>query len=263
MDDPPEIADIDDEELGKRLAMAQQMEALRQSNESLQHFAYVASHDLQEPLRVVANYLRLLERRSADKLDEQSLRYLHTAVTGAERMKELIYGLLAFSRVGSNAAAFADVPLNEVIEQALANLSLALKDVKGKVTVNGQAHIVYGDQTQLVQLVQNLLGNALKFRTEEPPRITVETEISRTHWIVSVTDNGIGIAKEDCGRVFEIFQRLHSQDRFPGSGMGLAICRRIVEHHGGTIQAMPRKDGKCGTCVCFTISRLINGPAGA
>src|SRR5690606_4647493 len=212
---------------------------LAERNEELQQFAYVASHDLQEPLRMVTSFLQLLERRYTDELDDTARQYIEFAVDGARRMQALIKDLLAYSRVGTHGKGFAPVDMDGVLETALRDLGPALEDVGGRVEA-GDLPTVRGDATQLHQLFLNLIGNAVKFRRPDvPPVLRIEaapTEVAgRPGWRVTVADNGIGIEPQYADRVFQVFQRLHTREEYEGTGIGLAICKKIVERHGGEI----------------------------
>ncbi len=207
---------------------------LERSNKELEQFAYVASHDLQEPLRMVASYVQLLERKYTGQLDDKALKYIYFAVDGAKRMQKLIDGLLAFSRV-PRGAPFTHVDMNKSFSQAVKNLSVAIKE-NGAVVTRDQLPGVWGDEIQLSQLFQNLIGNSIKFRKPDvPPRIHVSGKSKGDEWIFSVQDNGIGIESLYWGRIFLIFQRLHSREEYPGTGIGLALCKRITERHHGRI----------------------------
>jgi signal transduction histidine kinase len=210
-------------------------QALRRSNQELEAFAVVASHDLQEPLRMITSYLQLLQRRYGGHLDAEAGEYIAFAVDGARRMQTLILDLLAYSRVDRKGNPFAPVDCAAVIEAVLANLRTAITGSGAQVCV-GALPAVEGDAGQLTQLLQNLIGNALKYRRKEvAPRISVDSVLEGRTWTVSVTDNGIGIPAEDAERVFVIFQRLHGRGEYEGTGIGLAICKKIVERHGGRI----------------------------
>ncbi len=218
-----------------RAALDQQADELRRSNAELEQFAYVASHDLQEPLRKVASFCQLLQRRYAENLDERANQYIGFAVDGAMRMQALINDLLAFSRVGRVHVEHTPIDLDEVTRDALGSLSLAIEDAGAEVT-HDPLPVVAGDRTQLEMLMQNLLGNAVKFRApDRPARIHVEAVRDGERWRLAVRDNGIGIAPQYEGKVFAIFQRLHTRQAYPGNGIGLALCKKIVEFHGGTI----------------------------
>lgn len=232
-----------------------EMEALRRSNEELQQFAYIASHDLQEPLRVITSYLRLLSRREGDRLDPESQRFLEQAVEGADRMKCLIQGLLEYSRIGSQGGDFRQIALADVVEDACTNLALAIRESGGSVEVPHPLPMVVADRGQLVQLLQNLFGNSLKFRGEEPPVVRVTAEDRGSEWLVSVSDNGVGVPEGQRERIFEMFQRLHTMDSKQGYGIGLAICRRIVSRHRGVIDVAQSASG--GADFRFTLSKII------
>ncbi|MGP4056221.1 sensor histidine kinase [Mycobacterium sp. 4D054] len=236
-------------------------EELRRSNAELEQFAYVASHDLQEPLRKVASFCQLLEKRYGDKLDERGVEYIGFAVDGAKRMQVLINDLLTFSRVGRLNATEADVDLGTVLDTALGNLSTAVEE-SGAVIQRpaGGLPTVKGDPTLLTMLWQNLVGNAVKFRREGvAPRVVIDVvrEVAdgdgnqADNWSFTVTDNGIGIAPEFADKVFVIFQRLHGRDAYTGTGIGLALCKKIVEHHGGAIWIDTAHTG--GTRFHFTL----------
>ncbi|MGW7268503.1 sensor histidine kinase [Streptomyces sp. NPDC054842] len=226
---------------------------LKRSNAELEQFAYVASHDLQEPLRKVASFCQLLEKRYGDQLDDRAKQYIDFAVDGAKRMQVLINDLLTFSRVGRVGEEHAAVALDDVLDRALANLSVSLEETGARVVREGPLPTVTGDPTTLTMLWQNLLGNAVKFRhPERTPEVVVSCEAEEDdRWRLCVRDNGIGIEPEFREKVFVIFQRLHGRDEYDGTGIGLALCRKIVEHHGGGISL----DGTAGegTRVCFTL----------
>ncbi len=214
---------------------------LRRSNAELEQFAYVASHDLQEPLRKVTAFCQLLEKRYRDKLDDRGVEYIAFAVDGAKRMQVLINDLLAFSRVGRLNVTQADVELDAVLDDALANLDTVLAEARAEIVrpPAGLPHTV-GDPTLLGMLWQNLIGNAVKFqRGDTAPRIVIDCQAGTGdhdgQWLITVSDNGIGIGEEFVDKVFVIFQRLHGRDAYPGTGIGLALCKKIVEYHGGTI----------------------------
>ena len=214
--------------------LSQVMEELTRSNEELEKFAYVASHDLQEPLRMVSNFARLLENRYKGKLDQDADDFINFAVEGANRMQRLITDLLAYSRVGRRGNEFKEVSYEAALDHALSNLK-AVVEQSGAVVTREPLPVVMGDESQLAQLFQNLIGNAVKFCKDGPPLIHVSSERRGNEWVFSVHDNGIGIAPEYCERIFLIFQRLHGRQEYPGTGIGLAICRKVVERHGGRI----------------------------
>jgi signal transduction histidine kinase len=229
------VADLEASQTA-RAALAEQTIELQRSNAELEQFAYVASHDLQEPLRKVASFCQLLEKRYGDKLDERGVEYIGFAVDGAKRMQVLINDLLTFSRVGRLNTTHGDVALDTTLDAALDNLNTAIEESGTEVTTSGPLPTVTGDPTLLTMLWQNLIGNAVKFRKEGvAPRILIESEAADGGWSFSLSDNGIGIADEFVDKVFVIFQRLHGRDLYGGTGIGLALCKKIVEYHGGTI----------------------------
>jgi PAS domain S-box-containing protein len=209
---------------------------LRRSNAELEQFAYVASHDLQEPLRMVASYTELLAQRYRGKLDDKADKYIHYAVDGAKRMQRLVSDLLAFSRVGLQGKKFAPVDSGRVLQYVLEVLRRPIAEA-GAMVEAGRLPLVLADETQLQQLFQNLVGNALKFRrAEQPSRIAIRARELLHFWEFTVEDNGIGIEPQYTGRIFQMFQRLHSRGDYEGNGIGLAISKKIVERHGGIIR---------------------------
>lgn len=234
------IVDELDASRSTQAALDEQAVDLRRSNAELEQFAYVASHDLQEPLRKVASFCQLLEKRYGDKLDEHGAEYIAFAVDGAKRMQVLINDLLTFSRVGRLNASSTDVDLDAALDAALKNLAAAVEESGAEVArpQRGLPH-VQGDPTLLAMVWQNVVGNAVKFRREGlAPRIVIECEPCGDDddgWAFSVSDNGIGIPVEFADKVFVIFQRLHGRDAYSGTGIGLALCKKIIEQHGGTI----------------------------
>jgi signal transduction histidine kinase len=233
-------------------------EELERSNTELEQFAYVASHDLQEPLRKVASFTQLLERRYKGQLDERADQYIAFAVDGAKRMQVLINDLLAFSRVGRLTREHVEIGAGELVEQALANLSLAIEDADATVTVAPDLPWVSVDSALMVGVFQNLIGNAIKFRGEQPPEIRVGVSDAGAEWEFSVADNGIGIEPEYADRIFVIFQRLHPKAAYPGTGIGLAMCRKIIEYHGGRIWLDTAVT--VGTTFRFTLPKLDPAP---
>jgi PAS domain S-box-containing protein len=223
---------------------------LARSNAELEQFAYVASHDLQEPLRMVASYTQLLKRRYANKLDQDADEFIDFAVDGARRMQELINDLLAYSRAGTRVHELAPVEVGPLVDAIAGDLAMALDDSHGTIT-HDELPTVQADSTQLRQLFQNLLSNAVKFHGDRAPDVRVTATPEARGWRFTVQDNGIGIEPQYLERVFVVFQRLHTRTEYPGTGIGLAICKRIVERHGGRIW-VDSKVGR-GTCVHFTL----------
>ena len=224
-------------------------EALRRSNRDLRQFAYIASHDLQEPLRMVSQFMDRLRHKYGHTLDDQANEYLAFAIEGATRMTQLVDDLMQYSRVQSDQAAPTD--MREVFDQAAANCRSAI-DHAHAVVQCGDLPVVPGNRPQLVQLMQNLLANAVTFRRpDSPPLVRVTARRDGGHWLFCVADNGIGIAPAQSERIFQIFQRLHARDKYPGTGIGLAICKKIVEQHGGRIWV--ESDGRTGSTFCFTL----------
>ena len=230
---------------------------LVRSNRDLEQFAYVASHDLQEPLRMVTSYTQLLSRRYKGQLSSEADEFIGFAVDGAVRMQALINALLAYSRVDSRGRPLAVCDLNAVLDHALDNLKLALEESEASI-VRGELPRVMGDPIQLMQLLQNLVGNAVKFRAKDrPPVVTVAAERAGDLWRIRVSDNGIGIDPQYFDRIFVIFQRLHTKEEYPGTGIGLAMCKRIVERHGGTIGVASAPGN--GSTFTFTLREAGEG----
>ena len=232
---------------------------LLRSNADLQQFAYVASHDLREPLRMVRSYVTLLEKHFGDRLDPTAREYIAFARDGAERMDRMMVDLLELSRVGRSDVPAEPVPLSEVVESARMILGLAIDESSTQIVVDGNLPAVLGRRNDLTRLFQNLIGNGLKYRSpDRSPIITLTAQAGDGEWIISVADNGIGIAKDHFGRIFDVFQRLHTKDEYTGTGIGLAISKKIVEHHGGRIwvESVPGK----GSTFFFT---LPDAPANA
>lgn len=234
---------------------------LRRSNAELEQFAYVASHDLQEPLRKVASFCQLLEKRYGDQLDERGLQYIAFAVDGAKRMQVLINDLLTFSRVGRSSELAERLPLDQPLDTALNSLSVAIEDADAVVERPERLPEVVGDPTLLAMLWQNLIGNALKFRAPGRPPVVQITAAAQPDggWQFAVTDNGIGIPPEFAEKVFVIFQRLHGRGVYPGTGIGLALCKRIVEQHGGEMHLDTSYAD--GTRIIFTLPAADPAPA--
>jgi PAS domain S-box-containing protein len=232
-------------------ALAEHVEELARSNRDLEQFAYVASHDLQEPLRMVASYTQLLSRRYKGKLDDKADEFIGFAVDGVTRMQKLIEDLLTFSRIGTTGARFVPVPLETSLGEALKNLGTAIQESCAVITHDPLPEVV-ADRGQMVQLLQNLLGNAIKFRApDRRAEIHVGALQNGDDWVLSVRDNGIGMEAQYFERIFVIFQRLHGRDDYPGTGIGLSICKKIVERHGGRIW-VTSEPGK-GSTVSFTL----------
>lgn len=214
--------------------LEERSDELARSNQELEQFAYIASHDLQEPLRTVASYCQLLQRRYQGQLDDKADEFIQTVVDGAARMKTLIENLLEFSRVGTQGMEFQATDFADVVANALQSLKFA-RDESAAVVTQDELPVVQADPDQLTRLMQNLIGNAIKFRSDQPPQIHVGVQSNTNEWIFLVQDNGIGIAPKHCDRVFKIFQRLHGRDEYPGTGIGLAVCQKTVVRHGGRI----------------------------
>ena len=239
------------QELQKELIQRRRVEEeLARSNKELGQFAYVASHDLQEPLRMVTSYVQLLSRRYRGKLDGNADEFIGFAVNGAARMQQLINDLLTYSRVGTKGREFEPTDCEIVLQQSLKNLQIAIEE-KQAIVSHDPLPTVMADNVQLGQLFQNLIGNAIKFQGTEPPHVHVSASRNGNGWVFSVRDNGIGIAPEYAERIFVIFQRLHSLEKYPGTGIGLAVCKKIVERHGGRIW-VESESGK-GAIFYFTL----------
>jgi signal transduction histidine kinase len=242
---------VDVQSVNQRLD--EQARDLERSNRDLEQFAYVASHDLQEPLRKVSSFCQLLQRRYGGQLDERADQYIEFAVDGAQRMQRLINDLLAFSRVGRTTEGFDDVDLAEVVKTATTQLDGLREQAGGEFEIGDLPH-VRGDRGLLLQLVVNLLGNGLKFhRDGVPPVVRMDAERVGDDWEVTVADNGIGIEPEYAEKVFVIFQRLHGRDRYPGTGIGLSLSKKIVEFHGGRIGLDPRGESDPGATLRFVL----------
>jgi light-regulated signal transduction histidine kinase (bacteriophytochrome) len=272
VDGPPEVTrlsgDVDDmrarlvqqvavarrasEELATaRDRLEQQTADLQRSNRELEQFAYVASHDLQEPLRKVASFCQLLQRRYAGQMDERADQYIEFAVDGAKRMQQLINDLLDFSRVGRLTAPQTDVDLDACLDRALRDLESAVEET-GAVVTRDDLPVVRGEAPLLSQVMLNLVGNAIKFRSEETPRVHVGARRDHDEYEISVSDNGIGIDPQYADRVFVLFQRLHPKDVYAGTGIGLSLSKKIIEYHGGRIWLDTSGDGR-GTTIRFRL----------
>ncbi len=250
-------ADLEDRVARRTAELNERTQDLARSNAELQQFAYVASHDLQEPLRMVASFTQLLARRYNDKLGDDAREFIHYAVDGATRLQTLISDLLSYSRVGTHSKPLEFKRCDEVLDRVLLNLKLAVRDA-GAIITRDPLPPVMADEVQLGQLFQNLLTNAMKFRGENSPRIHISAVQQGALWKISVRDNGIGIAPEHADRIWVIFQRLHTKTEYAGTGIGLAICKKIAERHGGTIWVEPSPGG--GSTFSFTIPVCKNQP---
>jgi PAS domain S-box-containing protein len=243
------VVDISERKRAERELAGYALE-LQRSNSELQQFAYVASHDLKEPLRMVSSYTTLLDEEYGAQLDDNARKYLRYAVDGATRMAAMIDDLLDFSRVGRGDGPVCAVELNAVVNRVLADLAVAIDEAGAKIDVQ-DLPTVSGNPLRLGQLFQNLMGNAVKFRGARAPQVQVSCQRREKMWEFRVADNGIGIPAEFLDRVFQLFQRLHTHDEYPGNGIGLAVCKKIVEHHGGQIWA--RSQPGLGTTLFFTL----------
>jgi signal transduction histidine kinase len=236
--------------------LARKVEELAQSNSDLEQFAYVASHDLQEPLRMVTAYTQLLGERYRGKLDETADKYIAYASEGALRMQTLIQDLLAFSRIGRRVSAGKPTDCNAAMTEVIMSMEAAIGESHAVVTY-AVLPVVWSEGSQMTQLFQNLIGNAIKFRGQDPPNISVQAEKTGEQWLFSVSDNGIGIAPEHIENIFVVFQRLHTRAEYPGNGIGLAICKKIVERCGGKIWV----ESKVGQGSTFKFTLPCEAPA--
>jgi PAS domain S-box-containing protein len=233
--------------------LAERSRELARSNAELEQFAYIASHDLQEPLRMVGSYMQLLQRRYQERLDAPAQEFIGYAADGAKRMQGLIDDLLTYSRVGSSSKPFRPIDVNLVVKRSLDGLAMAIQDSGAQVTVDRLPEVT-ADASQLGQLFQNLVANAIKFHGDAAPRIHIAVAADGECWRFSVRDNGIGIAAEYAERIFVMFQRLHTRHEYPGTGIGLAVCKKIVERHGGRIWVEAAAEG--GSIFQFTLPAL-------
>ncbi len=233
-------------------ALASRGAALARSNRELEQFAYIASHDLQEPLRMVGSYTQILEQRYGPQLDDDAREFLRYAREGATRMRELIDALLSYSRIDTRAEAFRVVTMDRVLDLALTNLRASIEATHATIE-RGSLPQIEGDPVQLGQVLQNLIGNAIKFRGPNPPHIWIGAERRGPVWEFAVRDDGIGIAPEYQERIFIIFQRLHSREEYPGTGIGLAVCKKVVERHGGRLWVESTGTPGAGSTFHFTI----------
>ncbi len=237
--------------------LARKADELARSNADLEQFAYVASHDLQEPLRMVTAYTQLLAERYRGKLDENADKFIGYASEGAQRMQVLIQDLLAFSRVGRSGTISASVDCNAVMKDVLQTLAPAIQESGAGIT-HDDLPVVWADRTQVAQIFQNLIGNAIKFRGTEPPQVLVQAEKDGERWRFRIADNGIGIAPEYAETIFVAFQRLHARNEYAGNGIGLAICKKIVERNGGKIWV----ESQAGYGSTFMFTLPCPGPDG-
>jgi len=241
------------EQLQQEIAAREEIQAaLERSNAELEQLAYIASHDMQEPLRMVASYLQLVAERYQGRLDAEADEFIGFAVDGAMRMQALINDLLAYSRVNTKARPFLPTDCRRVVETVLADLRMATEESGARIHVD-ELPTVMGDATQLAQLFQNLIGNAIKFRRAEAPEVLVSVEPAAEGWRFAVSDNGIGIESEYFELIFVLFQRLHGRRQYAGTGIGLALCKKIVERHGGHI-GVSSQEGR-GSTFFFTLPR--------
>lgn len=249
------VQDITDRKLAEE-RLKQTMAGLDRSNKELEQFAYVTSHDLREPLRMMTSFSQSLEKRYKDKLDGTAMEYIHFIVDGAARMQKLIDDILLYSRVTTRALPFESVDMNKIFQDAMANLRASVEDTKAVIT-HGPLPVIRADPSQMVQILQNLIANAIKFhRDEEPPVVHISAGQEGTEWIFSVKDNGIGMDPELFGRLFNLFQRLHPPDKYPGTGVGLAVTKKIVQRHEGRIwvESQPGK----GSTFYFSVPLVTN-----
>jgi light-regulated signal transduction histidine kinase (bacteriophytochrome) len=240
--------------------LSSKVQELARSNEELRQFAYVASHDLQEPLRMISSFTELLGRRYSTSFDGEAKEFMAFIVDGAARMQQLIQDLLAYSRVGTRGGDFKPTDCAAALQSALINLRSAIESSGGTITSDSLPSVT-ADGSQLTQLFQNLIGNAIKFRSANAPRVHVGAREERHAWVLSITDNGIGIEPQYFERIFIMFQRLHGKGEYSGTGIGLAICKKIVERHGGRIWVESELGRGCR--FCFTLPKQPQaGPPG-
>ncbi len=222
---------------GKRLAVVveERTKELTRSNEALEQFAYVISHDLQEPLRMIVSYLQLIENRYKDKLDADGIEFIDYAVGDAKRVREMIIDLLHFSRAGKQSLSEEKMDCNDLVVEVLANLNVSIQE-SGASLDTGELPTIMADRGGVTMLFQNLISNAIKFRSEDLPKIVIKAVEGVDMWEFSVSDNGIGIREEHHDRIFDVFQKLHTRNEYPGTGIGLSICKRVIEGLGGSIR---------------------------
>lgn len=245
-----ELEDSLDQVRRTQADLEQKSQELARSNEDLKEFAYAVSHDLQEPLRVVAGFVKLLAKRYKGRMDSDADDFIEYAVDGVKRMQLMIKDLLEYSQVGTKGKEFRTTDIMIVIEQAVSNLKAAIEESGALITYNAMPTVV-ADAPQLIRLFQNLIGNAVKFRGKEALRIHVSAERKEDEWLFSIRDNGIGIAPDQLEKIFVVFRRLHTKEEYPGTGIGLAVCKKIVERHGGKIR-VESEPGK-GSTFYFTM----------
>ncbi|MGB8592276.1 MAG: CHASE3 domain-containing protein, partial [Candidatus Acidiferrales bacterium] len=250
-------ADLERRVIERTAQLDERAKDLARSNSELQQFAYVASHDLQEPLRMISSFTQLLAKRYKEKLDDDARDFINYAVDGATRMQTLISDLLSYSRVGTQGKPLERTLCGEVFGRALQNLKVAIEE-SGTVITTGTLPAVLADPQQMCQLFQNLIANAIKFRGKDAPIVHVSAVRNGDDWKISVRDNGIGIAPEHADRIFVIFQRLHTRTEYPGTGIGLAVCKKIVERHGGRIWV--ESSFGMGSTFCFTVPAAAETP---
>jgi PAS domain S-box-containing protein len=250
------IIDISEREQTKRLKEA--VEALERSNQELQRFAYVASHDLQTPMRSIASFVQLLGSTYGDRLDDRGRDWIHRTVASVKHLQAMVRDLLEYSRIGSDHLNFESLAVRDVVDDVILLLDASIREAGAQVVV-GDLPRVLGDRSQLLQLFHNLIGNALKYRGTEPTRIDVSAAREGADWQFAVRDNGIGIDPRHFERIFEMFQRLHDQSHYAGTGIGLAVCRRIVNGHGGRIWVDSPPGG--GSIFRFSLPALSKEPS--
>ncbi len=239
---------------GKRLAVVveERTKELTRSNEALEQFAYVISHDLQEPLRMIVSYLQLIEDRYKDKLDADGIEFIDYAVGGAKRVREMIIDLLHFSRAGKQSLSEEKIDCNDLVAGVLANLNVSIQE-SGAILDIGELPTIMADRGGVIMLFQNLIANAIKFRSEDPPKIVIKAVEGVDMWEFSVSDNGIGIREEHHERIFDVFQKLHPREKYPGTGIGLSVCKRVIEGLGGSIRVESKLNE--GSTFFFTIPK--------
>ncbi len=239
---------------GKRLAVVveERTKELTRSNEALEQFAYVISHDLQEPLRMIVSYLQLIENRYKDKLDADGIEFIDYAVGGAKRVREMIIDLLHFSRAGKQSLSEEKINCNDLVVGVLANLNVSIQE-SGASLDTGELPTIMADRGGVTMLFQNLISNAIKFRSEDLPKIVIKAVEGVDMWEFSVSDNGIGIHEEHHERIFDVFQKLHPREKYPGTGIGLSVCKRVIEGLGGSIRVESKLNE--GSTFFFTIPK--------